>query len=264
MSEDVKRNLRGKFGPTELNESGEYGYIKSNGPFTANESFSVDDLKVNGPATANFDAKIENGKINGPASFNGNLVVNSFLKVNGPLDIDGNLDIFGDAKVNGPVEADNVSSSNKEGTISINGPIETSSITGLDKVLIRGVLKTNLVDSVSSLKVSGRVKTETIKVKELKILLQNKRTVIDKIEAEFVEIGTEIDDDELYFSKVGVFDRLIKRVMSREPGYAEIDEIRSTGVVELDHVKVNKVYARELLVGEETEVGEFIDLSKVQ
>jgi hypothetical protein len=259
MSEDVKRNLRGKFGPVELNEPGEYGSIKSNGPFTANESFSVDDLKVNGPTTANYDAKIENGRINGPASFNGNLIVNSFLRVNGPLDIDGNLDIFGDTKVNGPLEADNLTSSNNEGTVSCNGPVETSSVTGLEKVLIRGVLKTNFVDSVSSLKVSGRVKTESIKVGELKILLHNKKTAIGKIEAESVEIGIEIDDDDLHInSKIGIFDRLIRRAISKEPGYAEIDEIRCSGTVELDHVKVNKVYAKELFVGEETEVGEFI------
>ena len=31
MSEETKRNLRGKFGPTELNEPGDYGSIRSNG-----------------------------------------------------------------------------------------------------------------------------------------------------------------------------------------------------------------------------------------
>ena len=261
MSEETKRNLRGKFGPTTLSDSGDYGSITSNGPFTANESFTVDILKINGPASVFHDAVIENGKINGPAVFRSDVTVNNSLKVNGPLKIDGKLLIVDRVRVNGPVTSTNSIFGKENGKITVNGPLSAEKIANLEQVFIRGLLVAEQVDEVEKLKVNGRVEVSTIKAGDVRILLTGKTSIIGTIEANQVEIGTELDD-EFFIRSNGIIGKVVKRFALNDPGYAEIDEIRSAGTVEIDHVKVNKVYAKELFVGEDTEVGEFIELKE--
>ena len=262
MSDENKRNLRGKFGPAILTEPGDYGTITANGPFTAQESFTVESLKVNGPVMVSHDAVIENGKVNGPATFRNNVTIKDTLKINGPLTIDGEFLILDRVKVNGPLKCENNISGKDTGKITVNGPLSSEKVSNLEQVYVRGPLKANQVDQVEKLKVSGRLEVPTIKANDIRILLSGNTSIIGSIEADQVEIGTELDDEFFVRSKSLIIGKLIKKFTQKEPGYAEIDEIRTTGIVEIDHVKVKKVYAKELFVGEETEVGEFIELKE--
>ncbi|HKZ42244.1 MAG TPA: hypothetical protein VJ044_14875 [Candidatus Hodarchaeales archaeon] len=261
-----KRNLQGKFGPTSLNESGDYGTITSHGPFVASADFTVEVIKVNGPGKLGGSVKIlESGKFNGPLVVDGDFTGN-FVKVNGPMKIGGIIAIEEQLKVNGPSSGEVLTGeSNAEATF--NGPVVFGAISSISKIIVHGPIQAKKISDVSTARLEGRVEVEAIEdVDSLKISLTDDKsgiTRIGTISAGEIEIGRDLDDPDfhgIHGFEFRLFKGAFKKRITRDEGYAEIAEIRAKGKVELDHVKVDRVFAKELFVGEETEVGEFIEV----
>ena len=241
-----------KMGPAVITESGEYDSIKSMGPMsisapaiTANSlsamgpatiqssTVEVDEMKIQGPLTGSGSLKIANLKINGPVKFTGDIMLSDSGKINGPINLEGSLtgNSEVDLKINGPLGVDSVKDFNG---VKVNGPVEADSLT-----------------NITTLKINGKVTTEEISVSEdLIISLNSGESVIGKITGNRIEIGQNTENS--------FFGKFFLKI--NNPGFATIDEIHSDGTVELDHVKVKKVVARELFAGDETEIGEYIEI----
>ena len=114
------------------------------------------------------------------------------------------------------------------------------------------------IKSVANLSIRGKTVLEEIEVSEkLTISLGKGETVIKTIKGGNVEIGI-LDEDNTFLGRLfkhGDFDDSKVRV-------GLIEEIHSDGVVELDNVKVKKVVAKELYAGENTEIGEFLEIKE--
>lgn len=242
-----------KMGPAVISESGEYDSIKSMGPMTVTApAITANSLSAMGPATIK-DSTIEaqEMKIQGPVSGSGTLTIEE-LKINGPVKFSGDVIVSDTCKINGPVTLDGNITGNTEVEIKINGPLEADNIKDAKITKINGPVHANSITNIDSLKINGKVEVDEIQVSdELIISLNSGESHIKKISAGGrVEIGTD--------PKSNFFKNFFLKL--NKPGTAVIDEITSDGVVELDHVKVNKVIARELYAGEETEIGEYIEI----
>lgn len=229
---EMKENLNKK-GPLTISNPGPFGSIKGFGPVSATTHFTADSLKVYGPFGSSGDVSVIEADIKGPMEIEGSGTFD-IIKIYGPVEIHDNLQI------------------NDKGTF--NGPINVKSITGTTETIIRinGVLETDEVANIRTLHVVGVATAESISTDdEIVINLKREITKIQMIKSTNVEIGRE--------TKVGGHEsRFFGRFM-KSKGFAEIDEIHATGIVELDNVKVNKVYAKEVFAGENVEIGEFIE-----
>ena len=241
-----------KLGPAVINESGEYDTIKSMGPLSVTApAITAKSINAMGPAQL-IDATIEaeEMKIQGPISGSGKLTIAN-LKVNGPIKFSGDLLLSDSCKINGPVDLEGSMTGNTEVTMKINGPLNTDFIKEFSNVKINGPVETDSLTNINNLKINGKVQTNEISVsEELIISLNSGESVIGKITGGRVEIGQD--------TKNSFFKNFFTKL--KKPGYAVIDEINSDGTVELDHVKVKKVVARELFAGEETEIGEYVEI----
>lgn len=241
-----------KTGPAVVTESGEYDSIKSIGPLTVNApAITASSIKAMGPATFHESAvEVQEMTIQGPFTGSGNLTVEN-LHVNGPIKYKGDVTISESGKINGPITLEGSMTGNTEVELKINGPLEAEHIKEAKTVKINGQVETISLVNIGSLKINGKVEVDEIQVsEELTISLNSGESHIKKVSGGRIEIGlnTKTDFFNNFFSKLN------------KPGTAIIDEINSNGVVELDHVKVKKVIARELYAGEETEIGEYIEI----
>ncbi len=241
-----------KLGPAVINESGEYDTIKSMGPLTVSApAITASSVKAMGPAQIS-DSTIEAEELNvqGPVTGSGKLAIGN-LKVNGPIKFAGDIELSDSGRINGPVNLDGSISGNTETDLKINGPFNSQSVREFKNVKINGPVEADFLKNIANLKINGKVSTDEISVsEELVISLNSGESVIGKISGGRIEIG--VDPKQSFFKNF--FTKLNK------PGYAVIDEIVSDGTVELDHVQVKKVTARELFAGDETEIGEYIEI----
>ena len=241
-----------KLGPAIVSESGEYDSIKSMGPMTISApAVTARKVSAMGPAVINDTTlEVEELKIHGPFTGSGKLTVATF-NVNGPIKLTGDIDISDTCKINGPLVLNGSLSGNTEVEVKINGPVEADRLQDFKRVKINGPVKTESLTNIDTLKINGKVTADEISVsEELIISLNSGETNIKKITGGRIEIGQD--------TKEGFFKNFF--IKMNKPGFAVIDTIVSDGTVELDHVKVNKVTARELFAGEETEIGEYIEI----
>lgn len=247
-----KKSIK-KLGPAVISESGEYDSIKSMGPMTIEApAVTANSLSAMGPATIeDSNLEIQEMKVQGPVTGSGSLTIGS-LNINGPVKFSGDVVLSDAGKINGPIELEGSISGNTEVSLKINGPFVADSVKEFDKVKINGPVEAQSLTNITNLKINGKVTSDEISVSdELIISLNSGETKIGKITGgNRVEIGQRTGD--------GFFKNFFIKL--NKPGYAIIDEINSTGTVELDHVKVNKVIAKELFAGEETEIGEYIEI----
>lgn len=248
----MERKSIKKMGPAVISESGEYDSIKAMGPMSISApAITANSLTAMGPATIQDSTiEVDEMKIQGPVTGSGSLSV-AKLNINGPVKFEGNITLSEAGKVNGPISLGGSISGNTEVSFKVNGPLEAKIVQEFDKVKINGPVKSNLMTNISSLKINGKVEAEEISVsEELVISLNSGESVIEKITGGRIEIGQNMENN--FFGKF--FLKLNK------PGTATINEIHSNGTVELDHVKVNKVVARELFAGDDTEIGEYVEI----
>ena len=241
-----------KLGPAIVSESGEYDSIKSMGPMTISApAVTARSVSAMGPAViSESNLEVEQMKIHGPFTGSGKLTVGTF-NVNGPIKLTGDIDVSDTCKINGPLVLNGSLSGNTEVEVKINGPVEADRLKDFKRVKINGPVKTESLTNIDTLKINGKVTADEISVsEELIISLNSGETNIKKITGGRVEIGQD--------PKEGFFKNFF--IKMNKPGSAVIDEIISDDTVELDHVKVNKVTARELFAGEETEIGEYIEI----
>lgn len=241
-----------KMGPAVISDSGEYETIKAMGPLTVNApAITVNSLSAMGPASFH-DATIEAQamKVQGPISGSGKLEIGD-LHVNGPIKFSGEVVISEACKVNGPVNLNGPISGNTEVDLKINGPFSADSVKEFMNVKINGPVEAESLTNINVLKINGKVNSNEIQVsEELIISLNSGESTIGKVTGGRIEIGQD--------TKQGFFNNFFSKL--NKPGNAVIDEIISDGTVELDHVKVKKVTARELFAGDETEIGEYIEI----
>ena len=237
-----------KLGPAVISESGEYDSIKSMGPLTVNApAITANSISAMGPAQL---VEAEEMKVQGPISGSGKLAISN-LNINGPVKFSGDVTLSDSCKINGPVNLEGSITGNTEVTMKINGPLTADFIKEFSNVKINGPVETDSLTDIANLKINGKVQTNEISVSEgLVISLNSGESVIGKITGGRIEIGQD--------TKNNFFKNFFVKL--NKPGYAVIDEINSDGVVELDHVKVKKVVARELFAGEETEIGEYVEI----
>ena len=241
-----------KVGPAVISESGEFDSIISMGPLTVNApAITATTISALGPAILHDSAvEAQEMKVQGPVSGSGTLTVEN-LKINGPMKFSGDVTISETLKINGPINLEGSITGNTEVEIKVNGPLDSENIKEAKVVKINGPVNSNSITNIGSLKINGKVEVEEIQVsEELVISLNSGESKIGKISGGRVEIGVDPKSD--------FFKNFFKKF--NKPGTAVIDEIKSDGVVELDHVKVNKVIARELYAGEETEIGEYNEI----
>lgn len=241
-----------KLGPAQISESGEYDEIKAMGPLLINApAITATSVKAMGPAQIE-DSTIETEslKVQGPINGSGKLVASEF-NINGPIKFSGDIEISDVCKINGPVQLDGEITGNTEAELKINGPLELDNLKEFRAAKINGPVKAESLTNIANLKINGKVTAKEILVsEELVISLNSGETTIDKVTGGRIEIGQD--------TKSGFFKNFFTKL--NKPGTAVIDEIVSDGTVELDHVKVKKVTARELFAGEETEIGEYIEI----
>jgi cytoskeletal protein CcmA (bactofilin family) len=241
-----------KLGPAVISESGEYDSIKSMGPLTINApAVTAESVNAMGPASINSTLDVQEMKINGPLTGSGKGTFGN-LNVNGPVKFEGEFVFNESGKINGPIQLDGNLTGNSEAVLKINGPLESISVTDFKKVKINGPIKTTKLTHIATLKINGKVETDEIEVsEELIISLKSGESIIKKVTGGRIEIGQKTESSNFFknfFSKMG------------KPGTAVIDEIYSNGTVELDNVSVKKVVARELFAGENTEIGEYVEI----
>lgn len=238
-----------KFGPVSVSESGQYDVIKSIGPLTISApAVTANVIKSQGPAVIQSTLEVEDFSINGPATGSGKIKVVNF-KVNGPLKFQGDIDISHQGKLNGPCNLDGSFSGNSEVEFKINGPCTFKTMTDFSYVKINGPTSGIRIKGINILYINGKTIVEEIQVEEkLTINLGRGESVIKTITGSNIEIGQL---NESFTSKF--FSR-------GEQGIAVIEEINSNGIVELDNVRVKKIIAKELYAGENTEIGEFVEL----
>lgn len=223
-----KRDLKGD--RVVITEKDSYGRIKANGPFLSEVTFDFEELKVNGSAKIEEDASGADIKINGKCTVEARLTVER-LKINGTFN-GTELEIFDYGKINGKTSAERIVG---PGDLKINGKCFCDSIT-----------------NIGSLKINGGGEVEHIEAKEIVINIGSDSS-FGKIKAEgHIYIG---HGEEHHLGQ-----RFFRKLISEHKGIAEIEEIQTRGIVELDHCKVEKVYAKELFIGEECEIGEFIEI----
>ncbi len=245
-------NSINKIGPAVISESGEYDSIKSMGPMTINApAITANSIKAMGPANiVNSTIEAESIKIEGPVTGSGKLTIGDF-KVNGPIKFTGDVVISDNCKINGPMNLEGNLSGNSEVDLKINGPLDTQGIKDFKNTKINGPVQADSLTDITTLKINGKVRTNEISVsEELVISLNSGESEIGKITGGHIEIGQD--------TKEGFFKNFFIKL--NKPGTAIIDEIVSDGTVELDHVKVKKVTARELFAGDDTEIGEYIEI----
>jgi cytoskeletal protein CcmA (bactofilin family) len=206
--------------------------VKAMGPAHIESTIEVNDLNINGPVTGSGKIIGSHVRINGPIKFSGDIEIDTTGKINGPTNIDGQFigkeDV--DFKINGPL---NIQSMHDFGKVKINGPTSALKLTNFRQ-----------------LEINGKTVADEIQVTEsLTISLGRGETVIKKITGGDIEIGQ-------------LHDNFFNKIFSGKgsPGVGIIDEIESNGKVELDNVKVKKVIARELYAGENTEIGEYVEI----
>lgn len=241
-----------KMGPAVVSESGEYETVKAMGPLTINApAITANNIKAMGPANfVDSTVEAENMKIQGPISGSGKLTIGDF-HVNGPIKFSGEVIINEICKINGPVNLQGNFSGNSEVDVKINGPLNIQDIKDFKNVKINGPVQADSLTNITTLKINGKVQAEEISVSEgLVISLNSGESVIGKITGGRIEIGQD--------TKEGFFKNFFIKL--NKPGTAVIDEIISDGTVELDHVNVKKVTARELFAGDDTEIGEYIEI----
>lgn len=252
MSEE--RNLKSN-SRLVVKEGGDYHTVRSNGPMTAKVAFTAQNLRANGPFSAADSVSAGEANFNGPAKIKGSASFGK-VKFNGPAKIQGDLTIAEAVKVNGPLVLTGGLTATPEVDFKINGPYKGMFLTEAGYVKVNGPVNCGTVTNLRGLTVNGPVVADTVEVAEkLTIELGTGDTEIGMVKATDVEVGFNLSGNENR-GILGSFFRLVKS----EPGFGVIDEIHATGVVELDNVKVGKVVARELYAGENTEIGEFVEL----
>ncbi|MHA2366670.1 MAG: hypothetical protein ACXAC7_22145 [Candidatus Hodarchaeales archaeon] len=252
-----KENLK-SFGPLRIKEEGDYGTVSAFGPCKATVPFSADVIKVQGPFVANDDVSADVIKVNGPAVIEG---VANFdkLKFNGPGTIRGRLEVNEKASVNGPLTVDESITGTSETLVKINGPLKTTHLSDADKVTINGPVNVETIQNVKTLKIKGQTRADSIQVDEkVSIDLKINVSEIKSIKAKNVEIGQNLTSP----GGKGFLGKVFRGAFDRSTGTAVIDEIHATGTVELDNVTVNKIIAKEVFAGDNTEIGEFIEITE--
>lgn len=244
-----------KFGPVSITETGEYSSIKSMGPLTIkvpDEEVKAESVKSLGPAVLKTHLNVEKISVNGPCTGEGTIMAN-IMKVNGPVKYSGNINVSEVGKINGPCVVSGSIIGKEKAILTINGPLEFSSITDFLTLKINGPTTGLAITNAGVVKIRGKVVLDKIQVRDnLTISLGKGETVIKSITGGDVEIG-------ILEEHSGFFGKMFKE-RANEPRIAFIEEIHSTGKVELDNVKVKKVTAKELYAGENTEIGEFIEI----
>ena len=247
MSKSIK-----KMGPAVISDSGEYDTIKAMGPLTVNApAITVNSISAMGPASfQDVTVEAQNMKIQGPISGSGKLEVGE-LHVNGPIKFSGDLILSEVGKINGPLNLKGSITGNSEVDFKVNGPLNADQLNEFKNVKINGPVEAESLTNINVLKINGKVNAREIQVsEELIISLNSGESTIGKVTGGHIEIGQD--------TKEGFFKNFFSKL--NKPGNAVIDEIISDGTVELDHVKVKKVTARELFAGDETEIGEYIEI----
>ena len=247
-----------KFGPVSISESGNYDSIKSMGPLTINApAVTAESIKAMGPASLKSTLEADKININGPGSGEGSIKVGTF-KINGPFKYAGDISIKDAGKINGPCKVTGSFTGNSEVKFTINGPLEFQHMSDFNYIKVNGPTTGFSIKNVGTLGINGKVQLEEIEVSEqVTINLGKGETVIKSIKGGNIEIGI-LEDTNSFFG------RLFKNVVSEDSKVRVgiIESIESNGVVELDNVKVKKVIAKELFAGENTEIGEFIELTE--
>lgn len=256
MSDKEEKNLSSPFGNLSITQAGAYGKISSNGRVDAQVPFSAQKIAINGRLEAQSDVNVKEGTINGNATIKGNLTIDT-ITINGRTDVQGRLVVEEHVQLNGGVFVTVGVLGTPKGKLSINGNIETPEVMQLDNFSLNGRAKIKKIEQVNSLHISGSAYTENIEIAKDIVFRLIGKSEIGKIKAQNVTIGQDIKDVNNRFE---LFGKEFILDIKKHDGFAEIDEIYATGIVELDHVKVNKVYAKELYIDDETEIGEFIEL----
>lgn len=256
MSDTTVKNLSAPFGKLSITQSGAYGKISSNGKVEATVPFSAQTIAINGRLDADADVTVASGRINGSANIKGNLTITT-ISINGRTDIDGRLVIEEYGKLNGKTIVNAGILGVPKSKLSINGDVETPEILQIEDLSFNGRINVKKIEQVDNLYLNGNIFTESMDINNNLIIKLIDKSEIGKIKANNVTIGRNISNLD---SKIELFGKEFHLNINQDNGFAIINEIYATGTVELDHVKVDKVYAKELYIDEATEVGEFIEL----
>lgn len=248
-------DLSAKNGKLIIEKTGHYGNIIASGKLIADTSFSANILRVNGKMSASSDIEAKEVSIIGKAEINGDFIADH-VNIEGKIEVNNKFIVHSSARVTGKVEISESLSGDSEATeFNLTGKLESPSITNFNSISIIGAVETENIKQVKNLKINGEINAEDVSVSEITINLSGE-SQISKLYADKVEIGRNINN--IGRKNVSVFGFNFN--FKSNSGFIEIDEIHCTGIVELDHVNVNKVYAKELYAGEETEIGEFIEI----
>ncbi len=265
MTRDEVKNSLKSFGPLVISESGEYERMTCHGPMSIKASLRADVVKVNGPLknTAQ-EVCIDNLKVNGPLKSSGSLIT-SEIKVNGPTNITGRLIVKDQGKLNGPLTCSDEVRLEETAMFKVNGPTKVSRIVGGDDVILNGPVFMEEIRDVNSLEIRGGAEGGIITAQEVYIDVGHDRgeARLKKIEAENVVIEQSLDRLDINFGG-----KMLKKVFRRVSGselrsddsIQIVDEIVASGKVLLSHARVKKVVARELELGENAEVEEFLEI----
>ncbi len=259
-----KESLK-SFGPLTLSKEGNYDTIKCHGPMTLKASITANTVKVNGPLIASTEkVTIDFLKVNGPATIESELTVTE-VKINGPTKIKGSIHLKDWGKINGPFTCRGTLELDKTASVKINGPITAEKIIGGKDVILNGPASVNEIENVGLLEARGGVNGDRITASEVYISIGRRgKAHVRIIEADQVVIEKNIERSIKGFG-IGerIFTRFLKKQLSYELGNGDIqlvDEIRAKEKVFLSHAHVKKVIARELELGENAEVDEFIKI----
>jgi hypothetical protein len=252
----------------EISEQAEYGKIVLKGELHANAPFSAEYIDIAGGINALHFAKLVKGSVNGPINIKGELKT-SVLTTNGPTDVYGMIIAENELTCNAPLMTETGIQGllhTHDALLTFNDDVETPEISFADKLIVNGRLKAEIVNQIRHLKIRGSAFVDNINCLEDIIIDLLAPSKIGKIKGGDIEIGKDLKNSKLREYRQPYFKNDADKYKpdSDDQFLAQIGDIHSAGVVELDHVKVNNVYAYELYIGENVEiVGEFMQVPRL-
>lgn len=232
----------------KIDEEGDYGSISAMGSITGVVPFTADEIKANGTLRIIRVAEIQECRVNGSFKAEEQVTLGT-ATINGSTKA-VSLTVGSKARFNGSTTIERSVEGSEDTSLVFNGSLTSPVIRNVGNLTVNGKSRVARFENLGSLTGNGSVEAELIEVRgKVTLEVGSSESTIGLIQAADVEVGHNLNG-----TRTSMFGR-------SPPGQASIDEIRATGKVELDHVRVKKVVARELFVGEDTEVGEFVELT---